>query len=203
VSNQAIENKSKHPLYGVWSGIKQRCCNPKSTSYHYYGGRGIKMCERWLHSFEAFVEDMGVRPEGHSIDRIDNDGHYGPSNCRWADKKTQNRNTRYNRYLTGPDGCSMTMEDWANKSGIPQYVIQKRIGRGWPEDKAVSTPLRCTQGERHYRAKLTDEDICKIRILGGQGRTNTEIARQFGVHSATISKIILGHRRRGVDSQSK
>jgi hypothetical protein len=87
------ENKKiKHPLYRIWNGIKSRC---RDANSQYYGLRGIKVCDRWLNSFELFCEDMGERPSNqHTIDRIDCNGNYEPSNCRWATKQTQSINTR-------------------------------------------------------------------------------------------------------------
>lgn len=84
------------PEYRAWQSLKNRCTNPNARDYPYYGGRGIKVCQRWLNSFENFLADMGRRPTPqHSLDRIDPDGDYEPSNCRWATKQEQARNRAY------------------------------------------------------------------------------------------------------------
>ncbi len=82
------------PEYQSWIGMKARCCNPKSTQYPYYGARGIRICDRWLNSFENFYKDMGKCPKGKTLDRIDNDRGYMPGNCRWATWKQQIHNRR-------------------------------------------------------------------------------------------------------------
>lgn len=86
-----MENKK---LYQTWSDMKQRCYNPKVRIYKWYGGRGIKVCDRWKKSFKNFLEDMGLKPKGFELDRIDNDGNYEPSNCRWISKIENIRNSR-------------------------------------------------------------------------------------------------------------
>lgn len=81
------------PEYQSWRGMRERCVNPNHASYSRYGGRGVSVCSRWMHSFDAFLQDMGKRPKGTSLDRINSDGNYEPGNCRWADAKTQVRNS--------------------------------------------------------------------------------------------------------------
>lgn len=128
--------------YNRLRGMIKRCTNPNDNLYHRYGGRGITVCERWASAggFERFMEDMGPCPPGMTIDRIDNNGPYSPENCRWADRKTQNRNTGRNRTLT-INGVSKCLEEWAAESGVDSHAIAKRLRRMWPAEDAVFTPL--------------------------------------------------------------
>ncbi len=121
--------------------MKKRCLNPKEPAYPNYGGRGITVCERWLGSFQNFLDDMGECPEGLTIDRVDNSLGYYKENCRWATDLEQGNNTRRNvikEYL----GEKMTVSQWARRLNIPTTAIYHRLDRGWTFAKIVTTPVR-------------------------------------------------------------
>lgn len=111
----------------------QRCTNPNDVSYPSYGGRGITVCARWLESFENFLADMGIRPEGTSLGRIRNSKSYYPENCEWQTPEQQHENTRQNHYLIH-DGQMDTIAGWSRQLGIARSVLSDRIRRGWPRE---------------------------------------------------------------------
>lgn len=135
------DNRSKnHPLYKRWISMKQRCYNENNDKYQDYGGRGIRICGRWLHhkhGFWNFVKDMGECPKGFSIDRIDNDKGYSPDNCRWVNQKNQNRNKRVNHILEY-NGKKECIAYWADKLNIRQNTILTRLRRGWTVEEALT-----------------------------------------------------------------
>lgn len=138
--NRRTHGASQTRTHRIWKGMRKRCRNPNEPNYGNYGGRGISVCSRW-ESFEAFVEDMGEAPEGMSIDRIDNDGDYEPSNCRWADRTTQSRNKRNNRRFTA-FGKSYCIRRWSEETGLPYTTIRSRLRSGWSVERAITTPVR-------------------------------------------------------------
>jgi hypothetical protein len=128
------ENKThgmvKSPEYNSWRSMKKRCYLKAHKSYKYYGGRGIIVCDRWLNSFENFLQDMGIRPEGnYSLDRIDNNGDYCPENCRWATLLEQGRNQRTNVNVTY-QGETKCIAEWAEVTGMPYGKLHYRITVG-------------------------------------------------------------------------
>ena len=123
--------------YNSWHTMHQRCSCSKTPKFHIYGGKGISVCERWR-TFEAFYADMGPRPPGHSLDRIDSNGNYEPSNCRWATYREQANNTKRNRFYTY-QGTTLTEAQWSRKLGIPDTTLRWRVAH-WGIDKAFSTP---------------------------------------------------------------
>jgi hypothetical protein len=116
----------------------KRCTNPNFKRYQDYGGRGIKVCDRWM-DFANFYADMGDAPPGMSIDRIDNDGDYTPENCRWATTKQQCNNKRNNRILT-LNGVSLTATQWCERIGLSQQTLASRLRAGWPVERALTEP---------------------------------------------------------------
>lgn len=131
------------PTFKSWDCMRQRCNNPQDDHYPNYGLRGITVCDRWQ-SFVAFLEDMGERPVGHTIDRIDNDGNYEPGNCRWATPKEQARNRSNNVMLTYL-GVTCCIGEWSQRIGISSSAIHQRIRRGWSVTDTLTIPAGGTR----------------------------------------------------------
>lgn len=128
------------PTYHSWAGMKQRCLNPDHSAYENYGGRGIKVCDRWM-SFENFLADMGERPKGKELDRKDTNGHYDSSNCRWVKRIDNIINRRCTRKLT-VNGVTRTWVEWADLAGISRGALKMRLKRGWSPEQAVGLQKR-------------------------------------------------------------
>lgn len=131
---------SKTSIHSSWRGMAQRCYNPKNNNYHRYGGRGIKVCKRWLNSFTNFYKDMGEKPENKTLDRINNNGNYTPKNCKWSTAIEQQNNTRFNRLIT-IKGKTKTISEWSRIEKINSSTVSKRIKHGWSPEKSVMTKV--------------------------------------------------------------
>lgn len=155
---------SHGPEWRSWSAMRDRCEREGATGYSIYGGRGVRVCDRWA-SFELFFADMGPRPPGTTLDRIDPDGHYEPNNCRWATALEQNRNRRRTVFLEA-NGQRKALSDWAERLGVSHITLYKRYAAGWSHDAIVNTPkLPPTsarpRGHRHLRrSKVSEGGAC-------------------------------------------
>lgn len=139
----SIARKQADPIgykcYYTWQAMKRRCYNPSERRYKNYGGRGISVCERWLHSYENFRDDMGLPPSmAHQIDRINNDGNYDPSNCRWV-SATDNANNKSSSKMISAFGRTQTVAQWAAEYGIPYHTLKRRLAAGCNAELALST----------------------------------------------------------------
>jgi hypothetical protein len=169
--------KTKSVEYHSWSHMRQRCTNSKDQDFPNYGGRGITVCERWMNSFESFLEDMGPRPTPrHSIDRIDSNGNYEPGNCRWASPKVQGMNTRRVIQIE-VDGRTNSVMGWANEIGVSRDTLERHLAKG-------KTMSEISQMKREGRLKSATPKMISYR-----GKTQNQLAwaREFGIPQPTLS----------------
>ena len=160
-------------VYRIWSCMLTRCYNPDRASWQDYGGRGIKVCDRWRESFENFYADMGEPPTPrHTLDRYpDNGGDYSPDNCRWATMSQQARNRRSTRMIEY-QGRTMAISDWADEYGIKLACLTGRLNNGWDIEKALTTPVGSTRA--------------RMLTFRGESKSLSEWSRLTGIRIATI-----------------
>jgi hypothetical protein len=140
-------NQKRTPEYRSWAESIYRCYNPNNQAYKNYGARGITVDDRWLHSFENFLADMGRKPgPEYSLDRKDVDGPYSPENCKWSTTKEQNRNRRVHTMLNY-EGLRYCLVEWAEITGINEETISSRLRAGWPIEDALTIPAQV----QHHR----------------------------------------------------
>lgn len=141
IARNSLDSKrvKASPIYVTWRQMVRRCHDTKSAGYRLYGARGVRVCDEWRGDFTAFARDMGERPPGHTLDRIDSAGDYSPENCRWATIKQQNNN-RSNVRLVEVDGRMLGIPDACAHFGVNPATAHRRLRLGWSILDAVSTP---------------------------------------------------------------
>lgn len=137
------------PTYSSWHSMHDRCKRPSHKSYADYGGRGITICDRW-ESFENFLADMGERPKGRTLSRMDNERGYEPGNCCWDTYRSQANNRRSSR-LVSFSGRTMTISEWAREIGVECDVLSHRLRAGWSIERALTAPMRVTSYSRCFK----------------------------------------------------
>jgi len=179
--------REAHPREeGVWQGMLQRCNNQKAVTYKWYGGKGVKVCARWNASFFNFLDDMGERPEGLTLDRIDNTKGYSKDNCRWATWKEQARNKSDNSVVEF-EGESNLICEWAEQLNIKPNTITYRLKRGWSVAEALE---KIDREKPFYSGRLTDGELQFIIDETKRGVTQTEIGRVLGIDVSQVSRIL-------------
>ena len=138
--NTTQDKSDRRSAVIVWAGMIRRCENPSSDCYARYGGRGITVCERWK-NFDLFYQDMWPRPEGMTLERVDNDKGYNPENVKWATRKEQAQNRRGQQLLV-INGEAKTMPQWAAQAGLRYTTVFARVSRGWSLENALSRPTQ-------------------------------------------------------------
>jgi hypothetical protein len=142
---------ARTPLYRVWLAMRHRCNSPADPAFANYGGRGIKVCDRWQR-FDHFLEDMGLPPAGMTLERQRNNEGYGPENCFWATRIEQGRNKRNNVLITAR-GESLTASEWSERTGIKTGTIFTRaVVLGWDHEDAISRPVNLNAPRRRHPA---------------------------------------------------
>lgn len=180
--------------YRVWRAMHDRCYSPNVKSYKDYGARGIVIADCWhgRHGFHQFMRDMGARPKGSTLDRINNNGPYSPDNCRWATRDQQANNKRNNRNITA-NGKTLTLAQWAKELNCSPAAITRRIKAGMPPENAVTIAV-----QERPNAKLTVSDVQFIK-QNYPMLTATALARQFKVSKKTVLNVLHGKTFKDVE----
>lgn len=175
--------------YSIWKAMRNRCNNKNCSSYPNYGGRGINVCKRW-DDFNLFYSDMGISPHGFTIERINNNDNYNPSNCKWASRKEQANNKRNNRIIV-INGISKTLTEWAEYANIGIGAIKWRLKHGFPAEDLIKPKHQIIRyrGEKINTAKLNESDI---KVIHRSSASNPQLAKEYNVTRHTIRNIRAG-----------
>lgn len=191
IQHHGLTNKHRRE-YNSWLGARYRTTSPKHPQWVDYGGRGIRMCERWQLSFADFLADMGPRPEGTELDRIDNDGHYEPGNCRWVTKAVNNSNrdranSKHRKITLTMDGVTADLAFWAAYSGVSKGELRVRRDRGWTDEQVLARSLP--------RGWVADGfEVVRLRELADQAGEKRNTIAAWIAKGYSVSDIRLGVR---------
>lgn len=178
----------RSPEWMTWRAMVQRCEWTGHKSYADYGGRGITVCARWRESFSAFLEDMGARPSGSTIDRVDNNGNYEPGNCRWATAVEQAYNRRSAKPLT-LDGLTLSVADWARACGIGRTTLGYRLATGMSLREAMAKSSR----------RITDEQVASAQALLDAGMSPEQASASLGLGRSSARRLVDSGRLKWKD----
>jgi hypothetical protein len=175
---------TRKPLYDVWTMMLRRCDDPTFKDWSLYGGKTppVTVCARWRASYDDFAADMGPRPRGTTLDRIDSNGHYEPGNCHWATPKQQARNMSRNRLITF-DGRTATIAEWAEILNVKYMTLFQRLHRGWPLERALRATVHAA-GKDSARHRTTNH----LETYQGETRTVAEWAERHGMNTRQLGQ---------------
>ena len=164
--------------------MKSRCLNPRDKSFSLYGGKGITVCERWGKSFENFVADMGERPIGKTLDRIDGSKGYNKENCRWASPTEQKMNQSVTKRIDF-NGKSLVSAEWSKEVNIPEHTLFQRIYRGWTIEEALTIPLKGKPSKKGF-----SRESSKKLTFNGESLSIKQWADKAGIPLSTLKQRI-------------
>lgn len=208
------EKERLRAMKDAFATTKQRCYSESCPDYKYYGGRGITICDRWLESFDNYLADMGLRPEGMTLERVDNDGPYSPENCIWASRAVQGNNTRAVKMITYM-GETHSLSEWERRLGFKHGTLKARLGTlGYTVEQAMTKPVKfggmvpdkeyASMKDQSWRntsamlrkpppLKLNQEQVFAMRLLhSAVAASYSTLARFFGVSIETASDAVQG-----------
>lgn len=158
ITHRMVDGKRREtPTYTSWRRMRSRCCRRNDPDYRLYGGRGIAVCDRWK-TFKNFLSDMGERPLGKTLERIDSNSNYNPKNCRWATRTDQANNCRNNHKITH-GGLTLGISQWESLLGFgKRRLVKARLALGWTMDEIASTPPGVRKPKRTINGQFAPTD---------------------------------------------